>query len=162
VTCDTAPGRGATFGVYLPARTPASGEWAMVSTFEGEAAERHVGRILVVDDEAMVRDLVATSLRRRGHEVLEACNGRQALEIYAAQGDTIDLVLLDLVMPELAGEEALARLLEVDPGARVCLVSGYAEGTAAESNRELGATGFLAKPFTVRQLADLVQNALER
>ena len=162
VTCDTAPGRGATFAVFLPARSPASGEWAMVSSYEGEPAQRQIGRILVVDDEAMVRDLVATSLRRRGHDVIEAASGREALALHAEHGDTIDLVLLDLVMPELPGEEVLAQLLEADPAIKVCLVSGYAEGTAAESYRDLGATGFLAKPFTVRQLADLIQNALER
>jgi two-component system cell cycle sensor histidine kinase/response regulator CckA len=162
VTCDTANGLGATFRVYLPARSPATGEWDLVSLDRVPAPTDRKAHILVVDDEPMVRDLVATSLRRRGHTVIEASGGPEALALHAEHRSTLDLVLLDLVMPEMPGEDVLARLLEIDPDVRVCLVSGYAEGSTAESFRDVGAVGFLAKPFTVRQLVNLVQMALKR
>jgi PAS domain S-box-containing protein len=158
VECDTAPGAGTTFRVYLPGREIPSGGFLPVRS--GDFHVQQHARILVVDDEPMVRDLIATALRHRGHEVVEACDGARAVEIYDAESEAIDLVLLDLVMPGMSGEDVLVRLRERDPEVRVCLVSGYSEGPTADSYQEMGARAFLGKPFTVSRLVGTVREVL--
>lgn len=149
-------GHGSTFKVYLPAQqgTPA--------TVPGRPRELPRGRetILVVDDEESVRAVLRRMLERAGYTVLEAPDGRAALQLYRERAGTIHLVILDLTMPGLGGRETLRRLKELDPNARVLVSSGYSENGRAGEVASLGACGFLQKPFHIATVLQKVREAL--
>jgi PAS domain S-box-containing protein len=116
--------------------------------------------ILVVEDEAIVRLLSVELLQRLGYRVLVAGRPTEALELLSAQGSAIDLLITDLVMPEMNGAELYKAAAQRVPGLRVMYMSGYApDGVLRETARKPG-TVFLGKPFTLKQLADRVREAL--
>jgi ATP-dependent Lon protease len=115
-------------------------------------------RILVVDDESEVRNLLLSMLRREGHEVLEAGNGRDAMRILA--GTEVDVVLTDLVMPEMEGLEFIRSLLKESPSSRVIAMSGVAAGsTYLEAAQRFGVIATLEKPFRREQLLEVIEAA---
>jgi CheY-like chemotaxis protein len=119
------------------------------------------GLILVVDDEEIVRGLVAASLQRAGFDVLEAADGRECVDIYQDQGDRIALVILDLTMPRLGGLEALEQMQQINPKVRALLSSGYdARDRVPEVGGNVGIVGFLQKPFGPQELMATVREAL--
>jgi DNA-binding NtrC family response regulator len=99
-------------------------------------------------------------LEALGHKVLLAENGRDALSIYREQKDEIVLVLLDMVMPEMDGEDTFLRLRELDPDVRVLLSSGYMVEDKARRLMTKGARGFIQKPYTLDALAEEMAQAL--
>jgi CheY-like chemotaxis protein len=154
---ESAPGAGATFWIELPevAPGPDAHLTAAPALSGAEGAT-----ILVVEDEAMVRDLVCRSLRLDGHTVLEAVDGANALDACRLHAGAIDLVVTDVVMPHMGGRELAERMLRKRPELRFLFVSGYPEDA-----RDLGelvgpADAFLAKPFTPNQLCDRVRELL--
>jgi PAS domain S-box-containing protein len=155
----TGPGRGTTFRVYLPA-----GADQRPTTAEIPAAElTGEGRILVVDDERMVRETAASILREYGYSVLTAEDGPSALREYRACADGIDLVVLDMTMPHMDGVETFHALRDVDARVRVLLSSGYTETAAARRFRSSGElAGFVQKPYSPKRLARSVKDALGR
>ena len=158
VSCESSVDVGTTVRVFLPLSTEIE-VLAPPARVEVDTASL-TGRVLIVDDERMVRELANTMLGTIGLTVIEAEGGAQALELYRAQGDDIGLVLLDLSMPGMPGRQALALLKECDPKVRVVLWSGFADGEAADSAVEMGALAFLPKPFTMKQLIDVVRTHL--
>jgi CheY-like chemotaxis protein len=106
-------------------------------------------RVLVADDEANVRKTLGILLRGSGHAVVECTCGRDAIERYAREWRDVDVVILDVMMPDLAGAEVLAHLRRVNPSARVVISSGYGAGTIDGAEH----VHFLPKPFTSEQLA---------
>lgn len=119
------------------------------------AAEQRCPKLLVVDDDTQYRDMVVKVLQSRGLEVSQAGDGYAALEAYAREhreGLGFDLVLLDLGLPCMNGGECLRKLREIDSAAKVIITSGY--DPTQELSRELQAlaTGFLQKPFSLREL----------
>jgi CheY-like chemotaxis protein len=114
------------------------------------------GKVLVVDDEEMLRRMLRTMLEGAGLQVLVASDGREAVERFREHSDTIGVVLLDLTMPEMGGAEALAALRAIRPDVRVILTSGYSENELSS-----GADDFLGKPFSLASLIDKVRRALE-
>jgi hypothetical protein len=123
IECQSEPGQGTRLAVYLP-RYGETVEIAAVPTIV-PAAQRGLATILLADDEPMIRDLASNILQRYGYQVLLAEDGLQALEIYQQEKGRIDLVLLDLAMPRLSGDDTFRRLREIDPNVRVLLSSGY-------------------------------------
>lgn len=117
--------------------------------------------ILLVDDEDMIWDLVIDMLLQLGYTVLLAGNGREAVETYCGNPGGIDLVIMDMVMPEMNGREAFERLKACDPGVRVLLSSGYVSEEDAHYVMEAGALGFLRKPYRLRELAREVRRILD-
>ncbi|MGN0878474.1 MAG: response regulator [Oligosphaeraceae bacterium] len=117
--------------------------------------------ILLVDDEDMIWDLVIDMLMQLGYTVLLAGNGREAVETYRGNPGGIDLVIMDMVMPEMNGREAFERLKACDPGVRVLLSSGYVSEEDAHYVMEAGALGFLRKPYRLRELAREVRRILD-
>ncbi len=116
-------------------------------------------KILVVDDEDMVRELVLTMLGREGYEVSAARNGREALDLL--EGEGFDLVLTDLVMPEMEGIETSRDILARYPGIKVVAMSGVAESaTYLMTAEKLGVSETLAKPFRRKQLLEVVGRVL--
>jgi two-component system cell cycle sensor histidine kinase/response regulator CckA len=147
ITVDTHPGAGTVFRVFLPLSSTS------VPARSDPAAERQgSSTILVVDDEDVVRRMARNALERLGYQVLMAANGREAVELFAADPDRIQIVLLDMMMPVMGGEEALRRLLEIRPSLPVLAMSGFHE-REAKQRFGAGIAGFIQKPFTAGQLA---------
>jgi len=119
------------------------------------------GTILIVDDEEVVRRTARHTLERYGYRTLLAEDGRQAVEAYR-QEPGICLVLLDLTMPVMAGEETLRQLQMVDAGVRVLLTSGYNEIEAMQRFAGKGLAGFIQKPYTAAGLVERVKEAMAR
>jgi CheY-like chemotaxis protein len=117
-------------------------------------------RILVVDDEAVLRDMTVEMLKSRGHEVLTAKDGVEALEVYKQEWGRIDLVLLDMIMPRLGGLETFRRMLGMDRKAKVLLCSGLAQTQQAQEALREGALGLLPKPFGMAELVGWVERCL--
>jgi two-component system, cell cycle sensor histidine kinase and response regulator CckA len=117
--------------------------------------------ILLVDDEELIRDLAKRILSRAGYTVLSAANGREALQTYKKKGQTISLIVLDLIMPEMDGKKCLRELLKINPGARVLVASGYSADGPTKEALEGGARGFVSKPFDMGQLLQTVRKVLD-
>jgi len=157
VLVESAVGRGTTFRVLLPLREL---ETMPAQTTAGTPV-RGQGRILVVDDEAIIRNLAVRMLGQLGYEVVTANDGQEAVESFSAHAQEIDLVILDLVMPRMSGRDCLARLRAIDPDVRILLSSGYSpDDTITELIRKED-LGFIQKPYVVNQLAQAVAEALD-
>ena len=165
IHCYSEPGQGTTFRIYLPAADrfesgPDELHQPEAATKASRDGDNGVRTILVVDDEPTIRELSREALEDFGYVVLCAANGEEALDIYREHGQTIDLILLDLNMPGMGGHKCLRELLRLNPTVRVLISSGYsANGQAGESLKS-GATGFIGKPYQLKELETAVREAL--
>jgi two-component system cell cycle sensor histidine kinase/response regulator CckA len=150
------PGRGTTFKLLFPACGAEPTE--PVSTPAGEP--RAWGFVLVIDDEAMVRDAVLPMLESQGFQVLMAPSGAEGVEVYRAYRHHVRLVLLDLSMPGPGGLETFKLLRDLDPSVRVILSSGYNEVEATRTFAGKGLAGFLQKPYDVATLGTCLRRTL--
>jgi two-component system cell cycle sensor histidine kinase/response regulator CckA len=115
-----------------------------------------------VDDEQMVLDVGAKMLESLGYGVLEARGGREAVEVYRENKEGIDLVILDMVMPQMGGGEVYDRMKEINPQVKVLLSSGYSiEGQASEILKR-GCDGFIQKPFGIEELDAKMREVLKK
>ncbi len=115
--------------------------------------------VLVVDDEKIVRGFLALGLRSAGFAIWQADSGLQALELYRAHRDEIDVVLLDVRMPGMNGAQTFAALRELDPAVPCCFMSGDPGDVSISALLARGAAGFVAKPFSVADVTALVRKA---
>jgi two-component system cell cycle sensor histidine kinase/response regulator CckA len=153
-------GRGTIFRVFLPRHVPEAGEVASKQEAAKPAADyTGQGTILLVEDEDAVRAFAARALVSRGYSVLEASSGFEALEVVDREGGRIDLIVSDVVMPEMDGPAMFAELRKRGVTAKVVFVSGYAEEAFAKNLPE-GDFGFLPKPFSLKQLIETVKASL--
>ncbi|QDU59455.1 Blue-light-activated protein [Planctomycetes bacterium Pan216] len=152
---------GTTIAAYLPAAESESSGAPSPKEFEDAGYATGHETILLIDDEPMVRGIGQRILTRLGYTVLEAEDGLSALEIYRDQGDSIDLVILDLSMPRLSGEETLARLREHDPNVRVIVTTGYSKSDRYDSVAQMGVLAFLTKPFRLEELSRTTREAID-
>jgi len=152
-------GFGTTFRVYWPLAT---GVAPAPATEEETPPIRGQGRILVVDDEEVVRDATAELLRHVGYEVVTASDGQEAVEYYRQFGHEIDLVVLDMVMPRLGGGDCFRALKVLDPTVKAILTTGYGLNETAQRLLDEGMAGFLQKPYQINQLSELVAQVLHR
>jgi CheY-like chemotaxis protein len=161
VYVESAPGRGSTFIVLLPAVDEAAG--AASAHASPQAPHRaHAGEtILVVEDEATVRGTVRRMLERGGYRVLEARHGADALELLGDPATAPDLVLSDVVMPEMGANALIARLRERNVNTRILLMSGYSSEAVAGQSGLARDVELLAKPFTPDDLLRRVRAALD-
>jgi CheY-like chemotaxis protein len=158
ILVDSAPGEGAEFTIYLP---PYSGSETAIAVAERESPQGGSETLLLVEDEATVRASVRRLLEWHGYRVLEAGNGREALRIYEENPAAIDLVLTDLVMPEMGGHELIELLRAQNPTLRVVFMAGYTEKNVANNGSMPPGTGFVEKPFTVDTLMRRVREVLD-
>lgn len=164
---DSEPGEGTTFRIFLPAYEPTEDE--KVEVAEEKAAKAVVpepsdlagrGRILLVEDEDAVRAIAAKTLTKRGYEVIEACDGEEALEIIIEQQGGFDLLISDVVMPGLDGPGLLEKARDRLGSTRVVFISGYAEEQFSKTLSKETDVSFLPKPFTLTQLAEKVKSEI--
>ncbi len=117
--------------------------------------------ILIVDDHESIWDFLIEALQNLGYSVILAENGLDAVEIYRENKNEIDLVLLDMIMPELNGYEAFKQIREIDPEAKVLLSSGFVGGEEVQHLLDNGAKGFLAKPHRIPAVAAEIRRILD-
>jgi two-component system cell cycle sensor histidine kinase/response regulator CckA len=162
VFCDSVLGRGTNFKIFLPRYIPSEEDLAIEAAAK-EAPKRvaadHTGAgvILLVEDEDAVRALNARMLVSRGYTVHEAASGVEALDIFLRHEGKIDLVISDVVMPEMDGPTLLGELRQRNPDTKVVFVSGYAEEAFRKNLPEGEEFHFLPKPFTMKQLVETVK-----
>lgn len=161
IAASSEPGRGATFVVYLPAATAAE---SPNSPKKPKSDGLRSGRVLVMDDDPLVREVSAEMLVALGYEVEVADEGEQALAMYQAamqQGRRFDAVIMDLTVPGgLGGKDAMRRLLELDGQAMGIVSSGYSNDPVMAEYREYGFRGVVTKPFVMQTLAEVLADGL--
>jgi two-component system cell cycle sensor histidine kinase/response regulator CckA len=113
-----------------------------------------------VDDEDGIRMVAGRILQQLGYQVLSAPSGQKALEIYRQEPESIDLVILDMLMPGMGGAETFQQLKRIDPGVRVLLSSGYSLDGEAQEVMAAGARGFIQKPYRLAALSHKVADIL--
>jgi two-component system cell cycle sensor histidine kinase/response regulator CckA len=156
----SAPARGSCFSVLLPVARTATERPGVDAGRAADQARRR-GLVLVVDDEEPVREVTCEVLESLGYEVLQAEGGRRACELFGAQRARIDLVLLDMSMPEMNGEQTLHELRAIRPDVRIVLMTGYAEDDVQLRFEPDQLAGFLAKPFAKRELGEVIERAMK-
>ncbi|MFH1437853.1 MAG: response regulator [Pseudomonadota bacterium] len=115
--------------------------------------------ILMVEDQGIVRRMTVRILQALGYSIIEAANGREGHKIFADRNEEIDLVILDLTMPEMSGTEMLQKMKEINPRLKVIITSGYPRDEPVNELVRQGA-GFLQKPFPIEELADAIRRLL--
>jgi PAS domain S-box-containing protein len=157
ITVKSVPSKGSTFEVYLPAsdKTPEVEEQAHDTIQLGSET------ILLVDDEEYIIEVARLMLEGLGYKILKADNGQKALELFAEKIDTIDLVILDMVMPDMDGEAVFARMREVRPDIKVIFASGFYVMDQAPAFMKDSSSAFLQKPFNMKQLSTKIRMVLE-
>jgi PAS domain S-box-containing protein len=158
IDVESKKGYGTTFYVYLPA----SEEVFVKEIRTEEKFLRGSETILLVDDEDLVLDAGARLLEVIGYRVLRAKNGVEAVEIFRKNKDKIDLIILDMVMPEMGGGETFDKLKEIDSEIKVLLSSGYSLDGEADEIMRRGCDGFIQKPFKLERLSKNLRQLLQR
>ncbi len=151
-------GEGTTFNIYLPAC-----EKKIIDEKKPlEGIIRGTETVLLVDDEDIIVDIGKKNLEKLGYKVITARNGKEAVELYKKNQGNIDIVVLDMIMPEMGGGETYDKLMEINPDVKVILSSGYSiEGQASEILKR-GCDGFIQKPFRMKQLSSKINEVLEK
>jgi CheY-like chemotaxis protein len=158
IDVDSRKGQGTTFSIYLPA-----------SEKEIEEVVRHTDRlirgsetVLLVDDEDTIREVGQELLEAMGYRVLMASDGKEAIELYKKDRNDIDMVLLDMVMPNMGGGDAYDRMKEINPDIKVLLSSGFSIDGEATQILERGCNDFIQKPFTMKELSRKIREILAK
>jgi two-component system, cell cycle sensor histidine kinase and response regulator CckA len=150
--------RGSTFRVYLPASEG-------ISPPREKQVQRIVGgreNVLIVDDEKDNLGVLKEILLTLGYRVIAAEGGREAIDIYREKKDIIDLVITDMVMPEVDGGEVFDAIREINPQARVILCSGYSIESGTQAVIDRGCNGFIQKPFSIDELSRKLRDVLDK
>ncbi len=150
-------GEGTTFTIYLPASEKQVME-------EGELlgqALKGTETVLLVDDEDMIIDVGRQMLAMLGYKLLTATSGREAIELYKKNRTTVDMVILDMIMPDMGGGETYDAMKEINPKIKVLLSSGYSIDGQARQILERGCDGFIQKPFSIEELSKKMREILD-
>ena len=156
IECDSAPGQGSTFRIYLPVSSKSDENSVPLA----EGIERGTGTILLVDDEVFILKICTKLLNQLGYQVITAESGPKAIEIFISKKDQIDLVILDMLMPQMNGTEVARNIRSVSPDMGILISSGYnleEEGTHLNSDVD----GYIQKPFKLQQLSTVIRKILK-
>jgi PAS domain S-box-containing protein len=157
ITVQSEKGRGATFTVFLPAAMQkAAPKTAPLSPKTQDAPKT----ILIVDDERVIVDVTSKIVSGLGYEALIALGGKEAVEIFSANPGRIDLVIMDMVMPGIGGDQAVEMMRAIDPHIKVIMVSGYLESGSSKTVSQQQSGAFLQKPFRVDALSKTIRELL--
>ncbi|MBF0475493.1 MAG: response regulator [Deltaproteobacteria bacterium] len=157
VVCHSESGQGTMFDLFFPAV-------GIVADKPAENVQAPVNGgnevILLVDDEEILIEIEKDMLEEFGYETRTAYNGETAIDIYRAEMDLVNLVILDLNMPGMGGERCLEELLLIDPTVKVIIASGYYTGNRIDEMIKAGAAAFIGKPYQMSELLQLIRNVL--
>jgi PAS domain S-box-containing protein len=160
IAVESGVGTGSTFHLYLPA----TDRVLLRESATPGTTKSGSGKILIMDDEAMVRDVAGKVLTRLGYDVAYACDGAEAIAAYEralAEGRPFDAVIMDLTIPGgMGGKDAVKRLREIDPALKAIVSSGYSNDPVMAHYAEYGFNGVVSKPYTIKQLSDTIQKVL--
>lgn len=154
-------GVGTRVSVYLPVIEAEEEEYASPPEKIQRRLETGNESILIIDDEYAVRNVLSLSLQHLGYKVVVACSGSEGLDKYCSAVSSFDLVILDMLMPYLSGEQVFFQLKSCDPQVKVLLISGYASEEAVSNILQNGGLDFIQKPFTIEELARRVRDCLD-
>ncbi len=155
---ESAEGEGTTFQLLFPASREQPAKTSVEENRKGLSGK---GLVLVVDDEEAVRRMAKATLERYGYTVAVAENGKDGVDLFSKMGSQVCAVLLDMAMPVMNGKEAACRMVEMHPGTRVVMTSGYNEIEATDWIARQGLAGFIQKPYTATELAEQIKAAIE-
>ncbi|MDQ6706934.1 MAG: PAS domain S-box protein, partial [Acidobacteriota bacterium] len=155
---ESAEGEGTTFQLLFPASREQPAKTSVEENRKGLSGK---GLVLVVDDEEAVRRMAKATLERYGYTVAVAENGKDGVDLFSKMGSQVCAVLLDMAMPVMNGKEAACRMVEMHPGTRVVMTSGYNEMEATDWIARQGLAGFIQKPYTATELAEQIKAAIE-
>jgi two-component system, cell cycle sensor histidine kinase and response regulator CckA len=151
-------GRGTTFNIYLPSSAKAIFEEKIIP-FEAKTSTETV---LIVDDQDMILTVARDMLKALGYQVFTAQGGKEALAIYSEKQDSIDVVILDMIMPSMSGGETFDKLRAINPHVKVVLSSGYSINGQATEIMQRGCNGFIQKPFNIKELSQKIREVLDK
>jgi nitrogen-specific signal transduction histidine kinase/CheY-like chemotaxis protein len=151
-------GAGTTFDIYLPA----SEKEFMENKKTPKQMLKGSETILIVDDEQMIVDVADQMLEKMGYKVLSAGSGKEAVAIYEKKSNNIDMVILDMIMPDMSGADTFKRLIRIDPEITVLLSSGYSIDDQAEKMLNQGCKGFIQKPFNIADFSQKIREILDK
>jgi CheY-like chemotaxis protein len=157
---ESIPLGGTTFSALFPAFESATGESDAGDVVPGVRGPRGVETILVVEDEQAVRELTTRILVRHGYRVLTARHGAEALALAETHPGTIDLLLTDVVMPQMLGHEVAQRFVELRPGSKVLFMSGYAQ-PLVDARYQIDPVALVQKPFTEPVVLTKIRQTLD-
>ena len=156
IDVESKPGFGSTFHIFLPA--------SLNRADPGLAAEEPIIKgtetILIVDDEPDILEIGKEMLEALGYRVYAASNGSQAIDIYKNNIHRIQLIILDMIMPDMNGEQTYAQLIKIDPDVKVLLSSGFSQNDQAARILEKGCNGFIQKPFKIQLLSQTIRKII--
>ena len=150
-------GHGTTFNIYLPASAKKIIEEKQPSGDILRGSET----VLFVDDEDMIIEVAEELFKELGYKILIARGGKEAIEIYEKNKEQIDIVILDMIMPDMSGSVTYDRLKEIDPHIKVLLSSGYSINGQATEIMDRGCDGFIQKPFKIKELSQKLREMLD-
>lgn len=160
ITVYSEPGKGTSFKIYLPASDKP--EISTVMEQEDNKLIKGKGNILIIDDEEMIRSVYSKMLNLLGYDVLSANNGFEGIKIFEENKSEIDVVILDLNMPEMDGEVAFEKLKFIKPEIKIILATGFAINGTVQMLLDKGADGYIKKPFTIQELSDILEKVLKK
>jgi len=158
IDVDSEKGHGATFSIYLPA----SDQSVQKTSEPYERIIKGDETVLLVDDEEVVIDVGVQLLKKLGYNVLEAGSGKEAIQLFGEWCDKIDIVILDMIMPDIGGGEVYDSIKEIDPQVKVLLSSGYSIDGQATDILERGCNSFIQKPFNMKVLSKKIREVLNK
>jgi two-component system, cell cycle sensor histidine kinase and response regulator CckA len=147
---------GTTFNIFLPS----SNKSPVQETISSTEIHAGSGSVLIVDDETIVLDVTVEMLKMLGYNVLTACNGKEAIDLYKMYRDEIDVIILDMIMPGMGGDVTFDELQLINPSVRVILASGYSLSESAKNILDRGAISFIQKPYSISDLSAKISDAL--
>jgi len=156
IDVDSKKGSGATFFIYLPTSTRP----AEKTDYKDESVIQGSGCVLVVDDEPAVLEISGKMLTKLGFRVLEACSGRDALSVFRQNREMIDIVILDMIMPDMGGGEVYDRMKDIDQNVKAILATGYSLDGEASRILKKGCDGVIQKPFSIDHLSRIIYRVL--
>jgi CheY-like chemotaxis protein len=166
IEVNSEPGRGTTFRILFPCShkeaVKASKEALNIESFQGKGKGLAINKVLVIDDEEGIRMVAQRTLERAGLQVITASDGREGLKVFEETKDELSLVILDLTMPHLSGEEVLVKMRQINPDVPVILTSGYNEQEISTRFEGQELAGFIQKPFRPTVLLAMVERVLNR
>jgi len=158
IDVESRKGEGATFSIYLPASEKKIAKAAKIT----EKLLKGTETVLLVDDEEIILDVGRDLLKAMGCRVITARDGREAVEMYQKNQDDIDIVILDMIMPNISGGDTYDRMKEIKPHIKVLLSSGYSIDGQATDILNRGCNGFIQKPFTINKLSAAIRQILDK
>ena len=118
------------------------------------------GTLMLVDDEDFIRQLARDILQMKGYTIIEASHGKEAVDLYAEQKDSIDLVIMDMAMPVMGGKETFIKLKEINANVKVVFATGFAKDGESEEMIANGVRAFIEKPYRIEDLASIINSVL--